>query len=578
MPMQITSHRKRKPSLRSLLSASSSRLYDHPWALQQRVLESLAASVFKFQDDEDEPCDPDDPDCPDFPVTRDGVAALPISGVLLKSRYAYSYPFATSYAGIMQMCDSAMRRSDVKSLLLCCDSPGGDTSDLFPTAEYVRSLRGSGKPIAAISNDNCYSACYAIAASADQLFVMRTGGVGSIGVWVAHLDTSGALAQAGLRVTLIKSGARKTEGNPYEPLSDSARADLQKQCNYLRSLFVQHVAESRACSTSALLSTEAAAYTAGEGCPMLADAVVNDLSEPMDYLTARTKRLYAGGPGDKESPFNVESPQALHRGSQRQLSSGGFRSLAAPSGASGYSARDLARIEASAGITRRYPGAVAASRLSRRAASVSGRSIIMLPCPYSNGNDSNYADIPAQGGAPACRERYRPGAFAGGLDGDILCFYAQHRTGDDSKLLGRKSAGNLRVWEDAAGVHAVCEAPNTSAGDDCLELLRAKILKGCSAGFWVVSATYTTGADGKYTRWIEQAFLHDVSLEPEQAYQSATAEIDGQTSSGAFDMKTATGRLQARIDLLKLKLKSCNSWEESSIRRQMIDLMRERVS
>jgi HK97 family phage prohead protease len=184
------------------------------------------------------------------------------------------------------------------------------------------------------------------------------------------------------------------------------------------------------------------------------------------------------------------------------------------------------------------------------------------------------------GGSPACRERYRPGCFANGLDRDILCYYAQHRTGDDSKLLGRKSAGNLRVWEDSQGVHVTCAAPNTQAGNDCLELLRAKILKGCSAGFWIITPSYTTGADGKYTRWIEQAVLHDVSLEPEQSYQAATAWIDEQAPapSGAFDMNNPAVRFQARLQILEMRLKCCQPWEESEIRQKIISLYRERAA
>ena len=581
MPMQLRSHHtKRKPTVGGLIRMSASSLFDHPWALRERELQSLAAS-YKLQDGEDEDqCDPDDPDCPDFPVTRDGIACVPISGVLLKSRAAYSYSFATSYAGIVRMCDSAMRRSDVRSLLLCCDSPGGDASDLFQTAEYVRSLRGSGKPIAAVSNDNCFSACYAIASACDQVFVMRTGGVGSIGVWVAHISMQRALANAGLDLTLISSGTRKLDSNPYQPLSDAAKADLQKQCDYLRGLFISCVSESRACSPGSLLATEAKAYTAGEGVPMLADAVVNDLSEPMDYLTSRTRRLYAGSPDDKEGLF-AEAPQALNLGTQRRLTFGGSASLSAPSGVSGYNARDMARIAADASIKSRHPQAVATSRLSRRGASLNGRTITMLPCPYSNGTDNNFADLPAIGGNPACRERYLPGCFANGLDRDILCYYAQHRTGDDSKLLGRKSAGNLRVWEDSQGVHVTCEAPNTQAGNDCLELLRSKILKGCSAGFWIVRATYTTGGDGRYTRWIEAGILHDCSLEPEPGYQAAFAEIDEQQASapsGASDMSNPAVRFRARLEILEMRLKCCQPWEESAIRKQMIDLYRERAA
>lgn len=148
------------------------------------------------------------------------------------------------------------------------------------------------------------------------------------------------------------------------------------------------------------------------------------------------------------------------------------------------------------------------------------------------------------GGSPPCRERYRPGCFASGLDGDILAYYCQHRNGDDSRLLGRKSAGNLRAWEDSQGVHVTVEVPNTTVGDDCLELMRSKLLKGCSAGFWIVTASYTTGPDGRYTRWIEAGKLHDVSLEPEPAYEAAVA------TAGAH---RTTDQMRAAVTALRME-------------------------
>ena len=64
----------RKPTLRSLMRASASSLTHHPWALQQHVLQSLAAS-YRLQEDDDSDDFEDDPDrdrdVPDFPSSAE---------------------------------------------------------------------------------------------------------------------------------------------------------------------------------------------------------------------------------------------------------------------------------------------------------------------------------------------------------------------------------------------------------------------------------------------------------------------------------------------------------------------------
>jgi ClpP class serine protease len=65
-----------------------------------------------------------------------------------------------------------------------------------------------------------------------------------------------------VRVTLIHSGQHKVEGNPYEPLPEAVREDIQREIDVLRFLFAETVAAGRAgrLSQEAALVTEAATY------------------------------------------------------------------------------------------------------------------------------------------------------------------------------------------------------------------------------------------------------------------------------------------------------------------------------
>jgi hypothetical protein len=122
-------------------------------------------------------------------------------------------------------------------------SAGGEVGGLFDLVDRIHAIRAaSGKPIWAIAAEAALSAAYAIASAADRIYVTQTGEAGSIGVVAVHVDESGADAQDGLAWTFIHAGARKVDGNPHQPLSDHARADLQADVDLMYGRFVAVVA------------------------------------------------------------------------------------------------------------------------------------------------------------------------------------------------------------------------------------------------------------------------------------------------------------------------------------------------
>jgi ClpP class serine protease len=56
---------------------------------------------------------------------------------------------------------------------------------------------------------------------------------------------SAALDKEGVKVSLISKGKYKTEGNPYEPLTDEGRAAIQERVNEYYDAFVNAVARNR---------------------------------------------------------------------------------------------------------------------------------------------------------------------------------------------------------------------------------------------------------------------------------------------------------------------------------------------
>jgi signal peptide peptidase SppA len=139
--------------------------------------------------------------------------------------------------------DEAMR-SSADAILINIDSPGGSVSGVGELATKIREAR-SRKPIIAIANSYAGSAAYWLGSQASVLLVTPGGQVGSIGVFSLHVDSSKAMGDAGLRVSLITSARYKAEGNPYSPLSKEARQNVQREVNAYHKMFAEAVALGR---------------------------------------------------------------------------------------------------------------------------------------------------------------------------------------------------------------------------------------------------------------------------------------------------------------------------------------------
>src|SRR5690606_12857618 len=126
------------------------------------------------------------------------------------------------------------------------DSPGGEVGGLFDLVDRLTALREeAGKPLWAVASESALSAGFAIASAADRLYVTRTGEVGPVGVVAIHVDESLADAMAGLKWTLIHAGRKKVDGNPHEPLSAEAFANIQADVDALHAELVGLIARNR---------------------------------------------------------------------------------------------------------------------------------------------------------------------------------------------------------------------------------------------------------------------------------------------------------------------------------------------
>lgn len=185
---------------------------------------------------------------PTTETKRGAVAVIPIRGVIAHRMGAMDDTSGgTSTERIGAMLTAVAAEDSIGTIVYDVDSPGGTVTGLQELAAQMFALRGVKKQIAVV-NGMAASAAYWLASQADEIVSIPSGNTGSIGVFSAHQDVSAALEKAGIKVTLIKAGKFKTEGNPFEPLDDEARAHLQARVDEAYGQFVKDVARGRGVS------------------------------------------------------------------------------------------------------------------------------------------------------------------------------------------------------------------------------------------------------------------------------------------------------------------------------------------
>ncbi len=218
-------------------------MYQVPWAILPGHLAGMLASVASGATSAASP--------PVRAAARVGkIAVIPIMGPISQRLGMVSLFFGgTAIEGLRATLGQALADPDVAAIILDVDSPGGTVSGVPELANDIHGARGI-KPIVAVANTLAASAAYWLASSADELIVSPSGEVGSIGVFALHENLKGMLTQRGVEITPIVAGKYKLEGNPFEPLGETARQAIQDRVNEYYEMFVATVARNRGVTPS----------------------------------------------------------------------------------------------------------------------------------------------------------------------------------------------------------------------------------------------------------------------------------------------------------------------------------------
>ena len=190
----------------------------------------------------------DDDGLPSLLEVQGDVAIVHAAGPLIEGHAGFLRYFGvTGYADLEDAGIAAVSNPDVKAIVLSVRTNGGhvhgvqDASALFTAIDQV-------KPVVTHTPSDMKSAGMWFGASARRIFGAPTSESGSIGVLAIHAERAKALAEAGIKVTVVRAGSSKALANPYEPLSAKAEAAMQEGVDYMHGLFKAHIAERRGMS------------------------------------------------------------------------------------------------------------------------------------------------------------------------------------------------------------------------------------------------------------------------------------------------------------------------------------------
>jgi capsid assembly protease len=298
-----------------------------------------------------EPIDPENPKAGRKPyrTTDKGVAIIPVIGSLVnRGSWLDAMSGVTSYERLKYTIGAAAADDAVTSIILDMDSPGGEAVGAFEAGDAVAAA-ARVKEVVAVVNGMAASAAYAIASQATRVVTTSSGISGSIGVVMMHADYSVAIANKGIKPTLIHAGARKVDGNPYQPLTDDVKSELQAEIGTFYDLFVTSVAVGRPGMTEeAIRATEARTYIGADAVAVgLADAV-GSFESTLSDLSARTATASSkprkGFSMSKETEPTFTASQ-LNEAVAKALADAGIKPAAAAAAPATVSAADAVKAD-----------------------------------------------------------------------------------------------------------------------------------------------------------------------------------------------------------------------------------------
>jgi signal peptide peptidase SppA len=247
------------------------------------------------------------------------VAVLPLFGTIFPRANLFTdISGATSTEMFGKRFNELCCDPSVGAIVIDVDSPGGQVPGVAELSAKIFEARGC-KPIVAVANYLMASAAYWIGTAADRVVVSPSAQVGSIGVFAMHEDISMAMEMEGVKVSLISDGKYKTEGNPYEPLSQGARDAIQASVSLVYERFIGAVANNRGVDAATVRSGfgEGRCVSADEAVAMGMADEVGTLEDVIEDLLEDLMGVPEDETGEEETLSAFSGPSTGRRSGER---------------------------------------------------------------------------------------------------------------------------------------------------------------------------------------------------------------------------------------------------------------------
>lgn len=200
--------------------------------------------------------DREDDEEPDFPPLYErmgDVGIIKIEGSLVPGEAGWMRYFGiTGYADIKAAVLEGLADKGAKSLMIFSNSGGGSVAGVEDAESFIAQV-AQHKPTSAYSEFSA-SAAYWLTSAAGHITTSPTGVNGSLGVIRVVTEYSKAFEKDGITKTVMRAGRYKALGNPFEPLSEDGKAEIQSKLDDLYQIFIDVVARNR--GTTAIIADQ----------------------------------------------------------------------------------------------------------------------------------------------------------------------------------------------------------------------------------------------------------------------------------------------------------------------------------
>lgn len=231
---------------------------------------------------------PDEMDEPEDSVTTQvgaGISIIPISGIIgkkLSMLEMFSGGCDLDY--VSEALTTADEDGDIHTIILQMDTPGGLYTGLPETGEMIADI-ATRKTVIAFTDTECCSAGYWLASQANEIYATKSSTIGSIGMFIAGIDTSVEWEKIGWALELFKGGDLKAMGLDGKAWADNERQFLQAVVDKGYAEFKDVVQKGRGALPEAVMQGQ---YFDGDQAEAigLTDGTVRNLQEVIDAALA----------------------------------------------------------------------------------------------------------------------------------------------------------------------------------------------------------------------------------------------------------------------------------------------------